>query len=153
MNNKSPLARRSRRRFSFSASISATIRSDCVYVQPFDGIVSGLPGPGPGRSEQIGDFPALSRRPCHHPPPDRPFFSTGTNCFFWRGWNPSGTAGVPASRFTPGPRSAAGWSLTTVWGLSSARPRRSATDVLIYHGVTLGGTGKDRGKRHPTIGQ
>ncbi len=25
-------------------------------------------------------------------------------------------------------------------------------DCLIYHGVTLGGTGKDCGKRHPTIG-
>lgn len=25
-------------------------------------------------------------------------------------------------------------------------------DVMIYHGVTLGGTGKDKGKRHPTIG-
>ncbi|MDD5428508.1 MAG: serine O-acetyltransferase [Candidatus Omnitrophica bacterium] len=25
-------------------------------------------------------------------------------------------------------------------------------DVLIYQGVTLGGTGKERGKRHPTIG-
>lgn len=25
-------------------------------------------------------------------------------------------------------------------------------DVLIYHGVTLGGTGHNRGKRHPTIG-
>ena len=25
-------------------------------------------------------------------------------------------------------------------------------DCLIYHGVTLGGTGKDIGKRHPTIG-
>ena len=25
-------------------------------------------------------------------------------------------------------------------------------DVLIYHGVTLGGTGKDQGKRHPTLG-
>jgi serine O-acetyltransferase len=25
-------------------------------------------------------------------------------------------------------------------------------DVLIYQGVTLGGTGKDKGKRHPTIG-
>jgi len=25
-------------------------------------------------------------------------------------------------------------------------------DVLIYQGVTLGGTGKDQGKRHPTIG-
>ena len=24
-------------------------------------------------------------------------------------------------------------------------------DVTIYHGVTLGGTGKDKGKRHPTI--
>ena len=25
-------------------------------------------------------------------------------------------------------------------------------DVTIYQGVTLGGTGKDRGKRHPTLG-
>lgn len=25
-------------------------------------------------------------------------------------------------------------------------------DCLLYHGVTLGGTGKDAGKRHPTIG-
>ena len=25
-------------------------------------------------------------------------------------------------------------------------------DVLMYQGVTLGGTGKDHGKRHPTIG-
>ncbi|MEG2119354.1 MAG: serine O-acetyltransferase EpsC, partial [Pseudoflavonifractor sp.] len=25
-------------------------------------------------------------------------------------------------------------------------------DVLIYQGVTLGGTGKEQGKRHPTIG-
>ena len=25
-------------------------------------------------------------------------------------------------------------------------------DVTIYHGVTLGGTGKDTGKRHPTVG-
>lgn len=25
-------------------------------------------------------------------------------------------------------------------------------DCLMYHGVTLGGTGKDHGKRHPTIG-
>jgi serine O-acetyltransferase len=25
-------------------------------------------------------------------------------------------------------------------------------NVVIYHGVTLGGTGKDKGKRHPTVG-
>lgn len=24
-------------------------------------------------------------------------------------------------------------------------------DVILYHGVTLGGTGKDKGKRHPTV--
>ena len=26
-------------------------------------------------------------------------------------------------------------------------------NVLLYHGVTLGGTGKDKGKRHPTVGK
>lgn len=25
-------------------------------------------------------------------------------------------------------------------------------DVVIFHGVTLGGTGKEKGKRHPTVG-
>ena len=25
-------------------------------------------------------------------------------------------------------------------------------DVMLYHGVTLGGTGKDKGKRHLTVG-
>ena len=25
-------------------------------------------------------------------------------------------------------------------------------DVLLYQGVTLGGTGKEKGKRHPTVG-
>ena len=25
-------------------------------------------------------------------------------------------------------------------------------NVTLYHGVTLGGTGKDKGKRHPTVG-
>src|SRR3712207_8000632 len=25
-------------------------------------------------------------------------------------------------------------------------------NVMMYHGVTLGGTGKDKGKRHPTLG-
>ena len=29
---------------------------------------------------------------------------------------------------------------------------RNRNDVTIYQGVTLGGTGKETGKRHPTIG-
>lgn len=25
-------------------------------------------------------------------------------------------------------------------------------NIMLYHGVTLGGTGKDKNKRHPTVG-
>ena len=36
--------------------------------------------------------------------------------------------------------------------MSSARPPIIGDDVTLYQGVTLGGTGKETGKRHPTIG-
>ena len=29
--------------------------------------------------------------------------------------------------------------------------RRNRDNVMLYHGVTLGGTGKQKGKRHPTV--
>ena len=37
-------------------------------------------------------------------------------------------------------------------GVVSGETAEVGDDCLIYHGVTLGGTGKDQGKRHPTIG-
>ena len=37
-------------------------------------------------------------------------------------------------------------------GIVIGETAESGDDCLIYHGVTLGGTGKDQGKRHPTIG-
>ena len=37
-------------------------------------------------------------------------------------------------------------------GLVIGETAEIGDDCLIYHGVTLGGTGKDVGKRHPTIG-
>ena len=37
-------------------------------------------------------------------------------------------------------------------GVVIGETTESGDDVLIYQGVTLGGTGKDTGKRHPTIG-
>ena len=37
-------------------------------------------------------------------------------------------------------------------GIVIGEPAEIGDDVLIYQGVTLGGTGKDVGKRHPTIG-
>jgi len=37
-------------------------------------------------------------------------------------------------------------------GIVIGEPAEIGDDCLLYHGVTLGGTGKERGKRHPTIG-
>ena len=37
-------------------------------------------------------------------------------------------------------------------GIVIGETAESGDDCLLYHGVTLGGTGKDQGKRHPTIG-
>ena len=37
-------------------------------------------------------------------------------------------------------------------GIAIGETAEVGDDCLIYHGVTLGGTGKDQGKRHPTIG-
>ncbi len=37
-------------------------------------------------------------------------------------------------------------------GIVIGETARIGDDCLLYHGVTLGGTGKDTGKRHPTIG-
>ena len=37
-------------------------------------------------------------------------------------------------------------------GVVIGETSRIGDDVLVYQGVTLGGTGKEKGKRHPTIG-
>jgi len=37
-------------------------------------------------------------------------------------------------------------------GVVIGETAKVGNDVIIFHGVTLGGTGKDKGKRHPTIG-
>ena len=37
------------------------------------------------------------------------------------------------------------------WVSSSVRPPSIGNNVTMYQGVTLGGTGKERGKRHPTV--
>lgn len=37
-------------------------------------------------------------------------------------------------------------------GLVIGETAEIGDDVMMFHGVTLGGTGKDKGKRHPTIG-
>lgn len=52
----------------------------------------------------------------------------------------------------PGARLGTGLFIDHATGVVIGETAEVGDDVTIYHGVTLGGSGKDTGKRHPTIG-
>ncbi|MBV9722448.1 MAG: serine O-acetyltransferase, partial [Mycobacterium sp.] len=52
----------------------------------------------------------------------------------------------------PGAVLGAGLFIDHATGVVIGETAEVGDDVTIYHGVTLGGTGTDTGKRHPTIG-
>lgn len=52
----------------------------------------------------------------------------------------------------PGAKIGRGLFIDHGMGVVIGETAEVGNDVTIYHGVTLGGTGKDKGKRHPTIG-
>lgn len=52
----------------------------------------------------------------------------------------------------PGARIGAGFFIDHGAGVVIGETTEIGENVTIYQGVTLGGTGKERGKRHPTIG-
>lgn len=52
----------------------------------------------------------------------------------------------------PGAKIGKGLFIDHGMGVVIGETAEIGNDVTIYHGVTLGGTGKDKGKRHPTIG-
>ena len=52
----------------------------------------------------------------------------------------------------PGAKIGRGLCIDHGMGVVIGETAEIGDDVLIYHGVTLGGTGKDKGKRHPTVG-
>lgn len=52
----------------------------------------------------------------------------------------------------PGARIGPGLFIDHATGVVIGETAEIGSDVTIYHGVTLGGTSLDRGKRHPTIG-
>ncbi|KAF1295140.1 serine O-acetyltransferase [Enterococcus sp. JM4C] len=51
----------------------------------------------------------------------------------------------------PGAKIAAGVFIDHGMGVVIGETAVIEEDVVLFHGVTLGGTGKDHGKRHPTI--
>lgn len=64
---------------------------------------------------------------------------------FWRFWT--------QIEIHPGAEIAHGVFIDHGSGLVIGETAIVENDVKLYHGVTLGGTGKDKGKRHPTIRQ
>lgn len=64
---------------------------------------------------------------------------------FWRFWT--------QIEIHPGAEIAHGVFIDHGSGLVIGETAIIESDVKLYHGVTLGGTGKDKGKRHPTIRQ
>ncbi|MGL4762945.1 MAG: serine O-acetyltransferase EpsC [Sarcina sp.] len=52
----------------------------------------------------------------------------------------------------PGAKIGEGLFIDHGMGVVIGETAEIGNNVVIYHGVTLGGTGKDKGKRHPTIG-
>lgn len=65
------------------------------------------------------------------------------NSQFWRFWT--------QIEIHPGAKIASGVFIDHGSGLVIGETAEVEKGVMLYHGVTLGGTGKDSGKRHPTI--
>ena len=64
---------------------------------------------------------------------------------FWRFWT--------QIEIHPGAKIASGVFIDHGSGLVIGETAVEEKGVMLYHGVTLGGTGKDAGKRHPTVRQ
>jgi serine acetyltransferase len=57
-----------------------------------------------------------------------------------------------ASRYIPGAKIGKGLFIDHGMGVVIGETTEIGDYCTLYQGVTLGGTGKDKGKRHPTLG-
>ena len=71
---------------------------------------------------------------------------------FCRVSSPSYRAFSPASKSIPGAKIGRRFFIDHGMGVVIGETAEIGDDVLLYQGVTLGGTGNEQGKRHPTIG-
>ncbi len=73
----------------------------------------------------------------------RLFFLAKVNAQLWRF--------LTGIEIHPGAKIAPGVFIDHGMGTVIGETAEIEEDVLLYHGVTLGGTGKEKGKRHPTV--
>ena len=67
-------------------------------------------------------------------------------------WISQGTRRITGIEIHPAAKIGRRFMIDHGMGVVIGETAEIGDDVLIYQGVTLGGTGKDKGKRHPTIG-
>ena len=73
-------------------------------------------------------------------------------CFFLARLNSQLARHLTGIEIHPGARIGRRFVIDHGMGIVIGETTEIGDDCLIYHGVTLGGTGKDQGKRHPTLG-
>ena len=71
---------------------------------------------------------------------------------FWPGGSVSGPGTKRGLKFTPGAKIGKGLFIDHGMGVVIGETTEIGDDCTLYQNVTLGGTGKDKGKRHPTLG-
>lgn len=70
----------------------------------------------------------------------------------WRDGFHSARCAKPALKSIPGAKIGKGFFIDHGNGVIIGETAEIGNNVTLYQGVTLGGTGKEQGKRHPTVG-
>ncbi|EDS78497.1 serine O-acetyltransferase [Clostridium botulinum C str. Eklund] len=79
------------------------------------------------------------------------FFYT-KKCFFIARFISQFARFITGIEIHPGAKIGKGLFIDHGMGVVIGETAEVGDNVTLYHGVTLGGTGKDKGKRHPTVG-
>lgn len=71
--------------------------------------------------------------------------------YFWARWVSQRTARKTGIEIHPGAKIGKGFFIDHGTGVIIGETTEIGDNVTLYQGVTLGGTGKEKGKRHPTL--
>lgn len=91
-----------------------------------------------------GVHAVIGHRIAHH------FYKS--KCFFLARWVSQVNRFFTGIEIHPGAKIGKGLFIDHGSGVVIGETSQIGDDCIIYQGVTLGGTGKDKGKRHPTLG-
>ena len=114
--------------------------------------IQGGQAAGSGRPYRAGGHPLLPGRACRVGPPDQPLAVELHRARLAARAFAELTRILTGVEIHPGAVLGAGLFIDHATGVVIGETAEVGDDVTIFHGVTLGGTGADTGKRHPTVG-